>query len=131
MSDTIPTRWQDIPNAPRSNQFVCLVDDIPDGGAHMAAFGELPKPFRLLIIRHGNELLAYVNRCSHFGVPLAQKVEQLIMEPGKELVCNVHYSRFGWRDGRCLGGECNGEGLLPVPLHVDGQRITIGEPVAA
>ena len=126
MSGTNPRLWQDVPCAPPAGEFVCQTDAVPDGGAFMATFGDMPKPFRLLVVRSGSSYFGYVNRCSHFGVPLAQKIGRLILDPGKELTCNVHYSRFDWRDGRCLGGECAGEGLLPVPLEVVEQRLVIG-----
>lgn len=85
------------------------------------------KPFRYLLLRSGDTVRAYVNRCAHFGVPLAQKQEHLLVQAHTSLTCNVHYARYDWHTGRCLGGDCDGEGLLAIPVAVDTQgHITIG-----
>jgi nitrite reductase/ring-hydroxylating ferredoxin subunit len=39
--------------------------------------------------------------------------------PHTSLTCNVHYARYRWSDGACAGGECDGVGLLPIPVLVD------------
>ena len=83
----------------------------------------MAQPFHLLLLREGAQVRAFVNRCPHFGVPLAARQTQLISKPGTSITCNVHYARFRWSDGVCESGECVGEGLMPVPLDVsaDGQ----------
>ena len=75
-------------------------------------------PFRMLLLRKGSEVHAFVNRCPHFGVPLAARQEQLLQQPLASLTCNVHYARFRWSDGLCESGECVGESLIPVALVV-------------
>lgn len=37
---------------------------------------------------------------------------------GDAIVCQVHYARYGLSDGRCLKGDCDGEGLQPVALEL-------------
>ncbi len=81
--------------------------------------------FRLIVARSGDEVFGYVNRCAHFGVPLAERIEQLIFKPHQSLTCNVHYARYAWRDGVCESGECDGEGLLRVPLELSGGIVRI------
>lgn len=90
------------------------------------------EPFRLLLLRSGQQVLAYANRCAHFGVPLAEKQQQLIYTPNAHITCNVHYARYRWRDGACEAGDCAGEALIPIPLAVaaDGSiRIADNGPV--
>ena len=97
---------------------VCLLSDLPDGGARLFAVAGIEPPLPLLVLRSGDTVSGYLNRCAHFGVPLAGNEAQLIHTPHREIKCNVHYARYAWEDGRCLGGECAGEGLTPVPLAV-------------
>jgi nitrite reductase/ring-hydroxylating ferredoxin subunit len=78
-------------------------------------------PFRILLMRSGQEVKAYANRCAHFGVPLAAKQEHLQFVPHLSLSCNVHYARYRWSDGVCDRGECEGEALSAIPLDVDAQ----------
>ena len=85
------------------------------------------KPFRLVLLRDGEQVTAFVNRCPHFGVPLATQQSQLIFVPKVSLTCNVHYTRFRWSDGVCEAGQCVGDRLLAVPLAVaDDGQVQIG-----
>lgn len=84
--------------------------------------------FRLLLVRGGPDVHAFVNRCPHFGVPLAARQEQLLQKPGVSISCNVHYARFRWSDGLCESGDCKGESLITVPLKLHGDgRICVAD----
>ena len=116
---------------------LCLLTDIPDGGGHLLWFdGVTPLPayakgaFGLVLLRSGAQVFGYVNRCAHFGVPLAQKQEHLRLVPGQAVRCNVHAAHYDWAEGHCVSGECAGEGLLHVPVQVgaDGWIRTAAQP---
>ena len=116
-------RWSDAPNAPSVGTRLGQLSALLDGAATMA---ELPLPegavqnklFRYLLLRNGNDVKAYVNRCAHFGVPLAERQDLLIFKPRISVSCNVHYARYRWSDGVCESGDCEGESLLSIPVQV-------------
>ncbi|MGI9134539.1 MAG: Rieske (2Fe-2S) protein, partial [Rhodoferax sp.] len=114
-----PVHWSSLANAPAEGTPVARLCDLADAQATMLALdaqvGNNP-PFRLLLLRDGPKVHGFVNRCPHFGVPLAARQEQLIQTPLVSMSCNVHYARFRWRDGFCETGDCEGESLLSVPL---------------
>ncbi|MDT8992495.1 Rieske 2Fe-2S domain-containing protein [Curvibacter sp. APW13] len=121
--NSIPSHWQQIPGAPSHGEILARLSDLDDGQARMglwrsATATESTPAFPYLLLRSGNTVRAYVNRCAHFGVPLAQKQEHLKFMPHASITCNVHYARYDWQDGRCLGGDCDGEGLLAIPVEV-------------
>jgi nitrite reductase/ring-hydroxylating ferredoxin subunit len=121
-----PQHWFDLPRAPAPGTALGLFSELQDGQATLLALdtgGGVAQPFRLLLVRDGAQVRAFVNRCPHFGVPLAARQALLISQPGNSITCNVHYARFRWSDGVCESGECVGEGLMPVPLDIsaDGQ----------
>jgi nitrite reductase/ring-hydroxylating ferredoxin subunit len=121
-----PTHWQQVPNAPAPGTVLGQRDALADGSATMLALEPL---FRYLLLRSGHEVKAYVNRCAHFGVPLASRQDLLIFKPGLSLSCNVHYARYRWSDGVCESGDCIGDSLLAIPVLVDAQgRIVIATP---
>jgi nitrite reductase/ring-hydroxylating ferredoxin subunit len=127
-----PRHWSEVPRAPQAGTVIGSRDDLPDGQATLLALdtgGGVAQPFRLLLLRNGEHVSAFVNRCPHFGVPLASNQAQLIFKSQINITCNVHYARFRWSDGVCEAGECLGEGLLPIPLLIatDGQ-LTICQP---
>ncbi len=114
--------WSDLPHAPAPGALVGSRDALADGQATLLALdtgGGAEQPFRLLLLRSGLAVHAFVNRCAHFGVPLAARQEHLIQTPLVSLTCNVHYARYRWADGVCEWGDCEGESLIPVPLDVD------------
>lgn len=113
------TPWFELPHAPASGTLVARQDAVADGQALMVALdtgGGVDQPFRLIVRRSGDEFKAFANRCAHFGIPLAAKQSQLLFKPHISITCNAHYARYRWADGTCESGECDGEGLIPVPL---------------
>ena len=129
---TVPLHWFELPHAPAPGTELGQRDELADACATLRNVGDPQTPFRLLLLRQGEAVHAFVNRCTHFGVPLAQRQEQLLQQPLLSLRCNVHYTRYRWSDGACLSGECAGQGLLPVPLDIaaDG-TLRIAESAAA
>lgn len=112
-----------MPNAPSPGTLLCLLSDIADGGAKMMSLepkanAANPAPFRLILLRSGKSVVAYINRCAHFGVPLSEKPEHLRLDPHVSVSCNVHYARYRWRDGYCDLGDCEGESLISVPVSI-------------
>ena len=132
-SDTSPTeprRWQDVPHAPPPGTVLGRISALDDGSATLrewnappniatAAATAAPGVFRYLLVRSGADVKAYVNRCAHFGVPLAARQDLLIYQPHVRLTCNVHYAHYRWSDGLCTGGDCEGESLLAIPVAID------------
>ncbi len=114
MSD--PRHWYEVLNAPAPGTALAHLQDIADGQVRMVA---TPEDFKVLLLRTGDAVHAFVNRCAHFGVPLAARQEQLMFKPHQSITCNVHYAKFRWSDGACASGECDGVGLLPIPVTCD------------
>lgn len=119
--------WQALPNAPETGTRLCTLAEIDDGAALMLTLGSTAPTFDMLVLRSGSSLFGYLNRCSHFGVPLANQQKHLRYQPHEHFQCNVHYARYNWTDGRCVSGECAGEGLVPIPLVVVDGHICIGK----
>lgn len=118
-------RWNDIPGAPATGTVLAHVSQVPDGGAHLVTLEGEPKPYKIILLRTGDQMLAYVNRCAHFGVPLAEKVDYLGIRPHESFRCSVHYARYRWQDGYCESGDCEGESLLTVPVAVRAGNVVV------
>jgi len=103
---------------PAAGFVVCQLDELPDGGGRMFAWPLEQGEFRLLVLRSGEQCFGYENRCPHFGIPLAARDEQLILNAHVSVSCNTHYARFRWADGYCESGDCAGESLAAVALAV-------------
>ncbi len=129
-----PPLWHSFPNAPAPGAWLANVTELPEGQVtlrNIVADAAQAKPFGVLLLRSGDEVKAFVNRCAHFGVPLAAKQEHLIFKSNTSITCNVHYARFRWNDGFCEYGDCEGESLSPIPLQMDADgQIFIADSVA-
>ena len=128
-----PPAWHTLPHAPLPGTLLGHMDEVGDGQVLMrqvftAEDSAQQHPFKLLLLRSGQNILAYANRCAHFGVPLAARQEQLLFQSHTSISCNVHYARYRWSDGVCDKGDCEGEALIGIPLQVDAQgRIRIAQ----
>lgn len=120
--------WAAHPHCPPTDTLLGRIDEVPDGGGRVLAFGPEDRAFRLLLLRSGDSVAAWLNQCPHFGVPLALKDEWLIVKPHQSLSCNVHYARFRWQDGLCEDGDCLGESLVRLPIRLVDGNILFGAP---
>lgn len=99
---------------------ICNCADIPVGEARSF---KRPEAGAVLVVHlAGGRFLAYEDRCTHFGVPLGVTRDYRYVDGG-DIVCQVHYARYAAEDGRCLRGECNGQGLRPVRVAVIGGKV--------
>jgi len=131
---TPPPEWHTLSDAPTAGTRLVHRDALVDGQVLMhSVTSDATTPqaqaFKLLLLRSGDRITAFANRCAHFGVPLAGRQEHMIFEPHTSLTCNVHYARFRWSDGVCDRGDCEGDALTPIPLHIDADGyVCIGTP---
>lgn len=101
-------------------QALCRLAELPDGAARLIDTSDPSES--LILLRSGDAVHAFRNRCPHFGVPLAKHQRHLLFTPHESLSCNNHYARFRWQDGVCEYGDCEGEALQTVGVEViDGE----------
>ena len=85
------------------------LDAIPDGGARNFVLQMKAGRFHGFVVRKGDRIFGYRDRCPHMGLPLAQELGAL----------------FDIESGRCVGGPCAGARLTPWPVAVaDGNIMT-------
>lgn len=114
--------WRDHPNAPAPGSALCAADAIPDGSALEVTFGEGFRKLRLIALRDGAAVWAYVNSCPHFSLPLNAKPQTFLISDRNQVMCAFHCAIFRFEDGMCIDGPAVGMGLEPVPIEViDGQ----------
>jgi nitrite reductase/ring-hydroxylating ferredoxin subunit len=102
---------------------LCALADVPDGGALLVpgAEGGAGTEHGVVIVRDGDAVFAYENRCPHFGIRL--EVGRGIKTFRKHVLCVNHYAAFRFADGYCVEGPCLGASLYPIALTVAAGRI--------
>ena len=108
------------PNIP---YIICGLNDIPSrraAGVNLVRLDDegVERPLPLVIVRWGQHVFGYVNRCPHDGVNLDWEREQFLDPNGIRLMCGKHGALFDLASGECIDGPCKGQSLEPVPLVV-------------
>lgn len=69
------------------------------------------------VIRAGGTVRAYLNQCGHVPVELDWQPGEFFDDAGLYLICATHGALYSPESGRCLGGRCNGRGLVPIAVE--------------
>ena len=103
---------------------LCRLTDLCDGEAKGFSVEGETIAQRLIVIRIGGNIRAYINLCPHIGSRLDGEVGHF-MKKGKSglLFCNSHAAYFRIEDGMCIDGPCEGQKLYPAAVILDGDKI--------
>lgn len=99
------------------------LDLIGDGAARNYVLQIGDKRFHGFVVRRGQAVFGYVDRCPHQGLPLAQQLDQYVTPDGALIACSWHGAIFTVEEGACVGGPCLGARLAPWPVTVREGRI--------
>ncbi|KGJ08598.1 (2Fe-2S)-binding protein [Paracoccus versutus] len=106
--------WTDYSSAPAAGTPVCAEAQV-EGILSLSVTTDRGS-FPMLVVRVGDELLAYVNACPHQYLPLDYRGDQLVSADGTKLMCTAHGACFDIRSGDVVeGADC---GLDAVPVSV-------------
>ncbi|WP_313440096.1 Rieske (2Fe-2S) protein [Novosphingobium sp.] len=104
---------------------LCELDTLKTGAARNFVLQMRAGRFHGFVVRDGDDVTGYVDRCPHAGLPLAQKLDDYLTPDARHIVCSWHGAIFDRTDGTCLGGPCAGQRLTPWPVSVaDGWLVT-------
>jgi nitrite reductase/ring-hydroxylating ferredoxin subunit len=108
--------------------FLCRLDDLEDPASRgfPAGAGEGARGF--FLVRRGDAVFAYRNRCPHTGAPLEWLPDRFLDPEGAFIQCALHGALFRIEDGRCLRGPCAGDSLEPLAVAVRDGRVFLLEP---
>lgn len=96
---------------------------IMDGKARTFALDIDGAAFQGFIVRQGDRVHGYVDRCPHAGMTLAEEADDYLTSRGDFISCGWHGALFRIHDGYCIGGPCAGRSLTPWPVTVSGGRV--------
>lgn len=99
-------------------RLICAAADLIDGGPGVRFM--VPQHGRdepAFVVRFRGRVFAYFNRCGHVPVELDWQHGEFFDDSKLYLICATHGALYAPESGRCLGGRCNGKGLMPVPVE--------------
>lgn len=104
---------------------LCALAEIADPGAKGLVFRAGDALFLGFVVRVGDTVFGYVDRCPHAGFPLANLEGRYLTREGDLILCAAHAALFRRGDGVCIAGPCAGRALSPWPVRVaDGMVLT-------
>ncbi len=96
---------------------VCALADVPDRGSTGFEVGEGDWPLSGFIVRQGDALRAYENRCPHAGHRLDWVPGRFLDRARTHILCASHGAVFEPLSGVCVGGPCPGALLKSLPVR--------------
>ena len=102
------------------------LDIVADGGARNFVLQMRAGRFHGFVVRRGEAVHGYVDRCPHAGLPLAQTLDAYLSPDGALIQCSWHGALFQIEDGACVGGPCAGARLSSWPVRVEAGWIVTG-----
>ena len=108
------------PARPAPGTVICKLADLPVSGARGFVWRLTTAIFQGFIVRDGEVLHGYVDRCPHAGYPLAVELDRYLTDDGDLILCSWHGAVFKPLTGECIGGPPACGRLTPWPVVVDG-----------
>ena len=105
-----------------NNRLLCTLDSIPDGRARGFSLDEETP---IMVVRQGDQVYAYINRCPHVGIQLNWMPDQFMSLDHAYLQCSTHGAQFRIEDGFCIYGPCLGRYLEPLAVDVDDGNVVL------
>jgi len=97
---------------------LCRLDDLRATGCREFRIGSGQWPLRCFVVRAGEKVCAYVNRCAHQQLPLNLLPDRFLTHDGSMILCTAHGAIFEKSTGYCVAGPCAGRLLEAVPVQV-------------
>ena len=115
-----------------ARQRLCALSELPDGRSRgFTLSGPDGAPRKIFVVRVGDAVHGYANRCPHRGTPLDWRPDDFLDREGKHIVCATHGAVFRKEDGHCLAGPCAGDALTPVGVEVTEGEIFATVPASS
>ena len=98
-------------------RLICASGDLEEGGAgvrfEVEHGGENVPAF---VVRWHGRVRAYLNRCGHVPIELDWQPGEFFDYSRLYLICSTHGALYDPATGGCLGGRCEGRGLVPITV---------------
>jgi nitrite reductase/ring-hydroxylating ferredoxin subunit len=107
------------------SHIVCALADLADPGTRAFKLGTGDWPLKGFVVRKGQEVFAYLNRCPHAGHPLNWQPNDFLTHDQQLLICRSHGAQFEIATGTCVIGPCTGARLKSIPVKIEHEYVVL------
>ena len=109
-------------------QEICLSQDLQDRGPGIRFSVHMNhEALPAFVIRYLGEVRGYLNRCRHQSTTLDLDNGQFFDTAGQALICATHDAHYDPGNGSCIGGPCDGRGLISVEVYEQDGRVYVDQ----
>ncbi len=105
------------------------IAELPDGATREFDLTDDEWPLRGFLVRTGDAVHAYVNRCPHAGRPLNFLPDRFLTPDGGLIQCVAHGALFEKDTGLCIAGPCVDESLRRLAVQLVDGEVRLAEDV--
>ena len=103
----------------RAGYQLCALGEVTDPGSKEFVFeGKGGDVVSVFVVRNGDVVRGYVNRCPHAGACLNGAPDDFLSNDASCIICCHHGATFSLEEGVCTAGPCVNYGLQQVPVVV-------------
>lgn len=106
-------------------QVICHIDELVEQPCREFMLQQGEETVPAFVLRVGDEVVAFRNRCPHTGAPLNWNPDDFLSVERDFIQCAIHGALFRMRDGFCVHGPCSGKALLPVRVSIEAGVVSI------
>ena len=118
-------------DVPCAGDRICRLEDIGDPGSRGMTVNLAGQLQDIFIVRQGERVYGYLNRCPHTGAPLDWMPDRFLDLDEKHIQCAMHAALFRIEDGYCVSGPCAGASLTPLAAETRAGELFITLPKPA
>jgi nitrite reductase/ring-hydroxylating ferredoxin subunit len=107
--------------------WLARLDELPDGRACEIELGQGDWPLTCLVLRTGDHVDAYLNRCPHALRQLNFRPGEFLNPDGTLIQCSSHGALFEKETGLCVAGPCVGESLRRIRVRLGEGELRLAE----
>jgi nitrite reductase/ring-hydroxylating ferredoxin subunit len=114
-------------DAANTSRTICALAELGDPGSRAFTTGTGNWPLRGFVVRKGDEVFAYVNRCPHASRPLNWLPDRFLTPDHSLIACDSHGALFEIDTGACVAGPCAGQGLQRIAVRIANGSVLLEE----
>jgi nitrite reductase/ring-hydroxylating ferredoxin subunit len=96
---------------------LCASGDLAESG-RAVVFDVLlwRQPARAFALRFEGRVVAYLNRCAHVPAEMDWMPGEFLDADRRFILCSIHGAAYEPTSGRCIGGPCGRDRLMPIDV---------------